>query len=367
MKRCVVIAANDSTYTYNLRRELIQGLINAGYRVCVVCEELNHADKIMELGCVFYPVKTGRHGTDPLADLALLKTYSGILKKEKPFAVLTYNIKPNVYCGIACRLLKIPYFPNVTGLGTVLENGGLMQKLTSALYRTGISGAKNVFFQNASNLGYFRDHGLLPAKKEAVVLPGSGVSLTEHPFFDYPAKEAPEFLFVGRVMRDKGVAELLAAMEKLHKENASAILHICGYCDDDGFLSVLDGLKDSEYIRYHGEQKDILPFYEKCSCVVLPSYHEGMSNVLLEAGAHGRPVITSGCPGCADAVDGEKNGYLVPVRDEEALYEAMKKFALLPVSERAEMGARGRAFVAEKFDRSIVVDKYLGELERLNG
>ena len=165
---------NDTTYAYNLRGAIIEQLIQEGYQVVVVGKLLEHQDKLKEIGAKLIGVNTGRHGKNQFAELHLFLQYRKILKEEKPDVVLTYNIKPNVYGGLACKNLKIPYIPNVTGLGTPVEIPGPLQKLTIQLYKVGVSGAECVFFQNDNNRKFFQFHHMKKAATKNKVLTGSG-------------------------------------------------------------------------------------------------------------------------------------------------------------------------------------------------
>lgn len=354
----VVMLINDTTYAYNLRAAILRRLVSAGYEVVIVGQLLKHQEKLKEIGCRLIGVETRRHGTNPLDDLKLMTLYRKILKAEKPDVVLTYNIKPNAYGGMACKQLGIKYIPNVTGLGTPVENPGKLQKLTIQLYKMGVAGASCVFFQNEDNRQFFIDHGMLKKDAKTRVLPGSGVDLPSHPYMEYPKSGKVHFLFAARVMKEKGIDLFLAAARKY--ANDDVIFDICGACDDEKYLKILN---EEKAVVYHGEQKDMVPFYRECSCFLYPSYYpEGMSNVLLEAAACGRPVVAANRAGCKETVDDGVSGYIVPVNDEKAVLDAVEKFLRLNVEERETMGLKGRAKVEREFDREIVVDAYMREI-----
>lgn len=357
----VMLIANDTTFVYNLRREVLQGVIGAGHTVMVVAQILAFDKELTEMGCEVIGLDIARHGTNPFSDLALLSKYYSILKMHKPDIVLTNNIKPNVYAGIACKQLGIRYFTNVTGLGTPVENPGPMQKLTTWLYKLGVSGAECVFFQNADNEKFFRDRKMLNKKSRTWLLPGSGVNLEAHPVKPYPEGEQIHFLFAARIMKEKGIDLFLAAARKYHSENV--IFDVCGMCDDENYQLILNEAHEAGVVVYHGLQKDMNPFYEQCSCFLYPSYYpEGISNVLLEAAASGRPAVAADRGGCRETVDDGVTGYIVPVNDEAAVLDAVEKFLSLSWEQRRDMGIAGRAKVEKEFDRQIVVEKYLEEI-----
>lgn len=358
----VLMITNDTNFAWNLRREVLQRFVTEGYRVTLTGEILNFQKELEALGCELADIKTARHGTSILQDLKLFVRYFSVLRSRKPDVVLTNNIKPNVYAGLSCRILRIPYIPNVTGLGTPVEHPGPMQKLTTLLYKIGVGGAKAVLFQNTENLQFFKDRNMLSHKSKIVLLPGSGVNLDSHPLLPYPDSGKTHFLFVARVMKEKGIDLFLAAAKKFHREDH--VFEVVGGCDDENYLRILKEAQEEGLIVYHGLQHDMIPFYERCSCFLYPSYYpEGMSNVLLEAAASGRPVIAADRSGCRETVDDGVSGYIVPVNDEEATLQAVEKFLNLTWEERKAMGLKGRAKVEREFDREIVVQKYMDILD----
>ncbi len=359
----VVMLINDTTYAFNLRGAVIEKLIAEDFEVVIVGQLLKHQDKLKVMGARLVGVETGRHGTNPLSDLALMHRYKKILRTEKPDIVLTYNIKPNVYGGMACQSLNIPFIPNVTGLGTPVENPGKLQKLTIKLYKMGIKHAKCVFFQNEDNRRFFKEHGMLDSEARTAVLPGSGVDLSKHPVLPWSTDGKVHFLFAARVMKEKGIDLFLAAARKFASDDV--VFDVCGACDDENYLAVLN---NEDCVTYHGEQKDMTPFYENCSCFLYPSYYpEGMSNVLLEAAASGRPVVAADRAGCRETLDDGVTGILVPVNDEKAVVAAAEKILKMSDDERKAMGQRGSEKIRREFDRRLVVDAYWNEIRRAIG
>ena len=171
------------------------------------------------------------------------------------------------------------------------------------------------------------------------------------------------FLFVGRVMHEKGVDELFTAARRMKREYGDGVeFHIVGSFEE-AYKPVMDELEQAGTAQYHGYQSDMKPFYAMASCIVLPSYHEGMSNVLLEAAASGRPLITSNIPGCREAVEDGVSGYLCPARDADALYDAMHRFLALPEGAKVEMGRQGRMRMEQKFSKTAVVAETIKHLE----
>lgn len=361
----VAILANDTTYTYNLRGALIQQLMSQGNELLVVGSILCFRDELTQMGCRLVDINTDRHGKNPVQDLRLLREYISLLKKEMPDVVLTFNIKPNIYGGIACKYLKLRFMPNITGCGKALEYPGLMQKLTKCLYRIGISAAECVFFQNRENQRFFKKNGLISSQMKTVLLPGSGVDLNRFAPLPYPKGEMTHFLFVSRLLKEKGIDLYLGAAKVIVRRHPNVVFHVCGYCDDSQYQEIISRAAAEGYVQYHGEQKSMKPFYELANCVVHPSYYpEGMSNVLLEAAACARPIITTERSGCAETVENGKTGYLIPIRDQEALVEAIEHFLDLSRDEQEKMGLLGRQKVEREFDRSLVVQKYIQMIDQ---
>lgn len=354
---------NDTTYCYNLRRKVIQKLIDEGREVVVVCTLLLLQEELKALGCRLIGVDTVRQGSNPVKDIRLFAHYLKILHEEKPDVVLSYNIKPNVYGGMACRLLGIRYMPNITGLGTAVEIPGILQMLTTRLYRWGIAGAECVFFQNSENEQFFRERRMLNRRSRTVLLPGSGVSLEKHQAKPYPQGDVVNFLYVARVMKEKGIDLYLACAKAIHERYPNTLFHICGMCDDEAYMDILRCAESAGYIQYHGQQKDMVPFFTMAHCIVHPSYYpEGMSNVLLEAAASARPIVATDRSGCRETVEDGKTGFVVPIRDEAALIAAVDRFMRMSGAERREMGLAGRQKMENEFDRRIVVRMVMDEV-----
>lgn len=360
----ITFIANDTTFIYNLRREILMKLIEQGHHVSVLCQFLSHKEALEAFGCKLYDVPIGRRGVNPLDDLKLMRQFYRILREIKPDVVFTNNIKPNVYAGMVCRFLGIPYIVNVTGLGTAVENPGKLQMLTTRLYKLGVAGADVIFFQNEENMRFFRERGMMPKKASVRLLPGSGVNLQTHPVLPYMPCDEVHFLFVARLLKEKGIDLYLATAKRIAGKYPNTRFHICGGCDDPKYLELVNIAQQQGYVCYHGEQKDMIPFFRMAHCVVHPTYYpEGMSNVLLEASASARPIIATDRSGCRETVESGKTGYLIPIQNEDALVQAIKDFMSLTWEERMQMGQAGRKKMEREFDRKLVVQQYLEALE----
>lgn len=358
----ILILANHSGGLYDFRKDLIAELKKqASVTVAVPrndrWEELQLlADRVIEL-----PVD--RRGMNPVRDAKLFRRYRKMLRAVMPDLVLTYTVKPNVYGGLACRMARVPYVVNITGLGSALENGGLLRKFVLALYRPALAGAKTVFFENAGNRDDLVATGVVPQGRDAV-LHGAGVNLDDFPCAAYPQDAPLRFLFVGRVMHEKGVDELFYAAKQMKQEYGDGVeFHFVGSFEES-YKPLMDELEQSGVVKYHGYQSDMRPFYAMSGCVVLPSYHEGMSNVLLEAASSGRPLITSAIPGCMEAVEDGVSGYLCESRNAEALLISLRRFAQLTPEERRDMGLAGRRRMEALFDKKAVVARTVEYINR---
>lgn len=285
------------------------------------------------------------------------------MRSEKPDLAITYTIKPNIYGGLACRLLRIPYAVNITGLGTAFQNRGSLRALVSVMYRIGMKKSNVVFFENAGNMETLLNEGIV-AKGQCKLLPGAGVNLEHYTPSPYPQEAEPvRFLFIGRVMAEKGVDELFAAMERLCGEGSRCCLDVLGGYEED-YAQKIESYTAQGWLHYHGYQQDVRPFIAQSHCFVLPSWHEGMANTNLECAAMGRPLITSRIHGCMEAVIEGKSGLLCEPKNADSLYDAMRQFCELPNAQREAMGLAGRRHMEEAFDKKRVIEITLEGLDQ---
>lgn len=357
----VMILANNDVGLYKFRKELIEKLVES-HEVYMCLPNGDFIPELCSLGAKFISCDLlDRHGTNPVKELRLISYYKKLLKRLKPDIVFTYTIKPNVYGGMACASLGIRYVVNITGLGTAVENSGLMQKITLTLYKMGLKKAQKVFFQNTENRDFMVNRGAV--KGEYDLLPGSGVNLNHYQCLSYPNEDTVDFVFVARVMKEKGIDQYLDAAKEIRKHHPETRFHICGFCEQD-YQAELDELEKQGIIIYHGLVTDMTQIYKIAACTVHPTYYpEGLSNVLLESAASGRPIITTNRSGCREVVDDGINGFVVEEKNSQDLIEKIEKFLKLSVDERQQMGLAGRQKVEKEFNRQIVVDKYLAEMK----
>lgn len=357
----ILIVANNDVGLYKFRRELIEKLLSE-HEVHISLPYGKYVDNLTEMGCTYHSCEFSRHGMNLVEEAKQFLFYKKILKKIKPDVVLTYTIKPNIYAGMACASLKIPYITNITGLGTAIENGGMLQKILLVLYKFGLRKSQKVFFQNQANCDFMLSHNIIKGDYE--IIPGSGVNLTEHKEEAYPESENPLVLVnIGRIMKDKGADEVLYAAKIIKKEYPYVVFKIIGEFDGEYEEKVYNAAKLGE-IEFLGKQSDVHTFIKNAHAIVHASYHEGMSNVLLEAAACARPIIATDVPGCRETfVDGVSGITFLP-RDREDLVRAIRKFIVLSHEQKNAMGQAGRKKIECEFDRTIVVDKYIKEIEK---
>lgn len=360
----VLILANIDSGLYHFRRELLEELVKE-HEVYVCVPDGDYINKIKSIGCKYLPCNLlDRHGTNPIKELKLISFYKNILKKVKPDIVFTYTIKPNVYGGMACASLNIPYVVNITGLGTAVENGGVLQKLTLLLYKVGLRKAQMVFFQNTENRDFMIAHNVISGQYS--MLPGSGVNLDHYKVFPYPQGDITDFVFIARIMKAKGIDQYLEAAEYIHAKYPQTRFHVCGACEDAAYQGKLQKLHDENTIIYHGRVTDMTEIYKKIACTIHPTYYpEGLSNVLLESAASGRPIITTDRSGCREVVEDGVNGYVVRQKDSADLIDKIEKFLQLDIDARKKMGLAGRAKVEKDFNREIVIQKYVDEINKV--
>lgn len=360
----ILIVTNQSYMLWRFRKEVVEKILERN-KVVLVTPFVGHEDDFEKIGCKCICVDVDRRGINPITDIKLINRYRKLINQEKPDLVITYSIKPNIYMGAICRWKKVSYCVNVQGLGTAFQSKKLASIVT-VMYRWALKKAKNVFFENKKNAEEFLNRKIIPYEK-IVVLHGAGINLKEYKYSPYPKRNIVRFLYLGRIMKEKGMDEFFEVVQKIKKEYGDKVeFHIVGFFEDS-YKKIVKQLEKEGIILFHGFQKETRPFYKNADCIVLPSYHEGMSNVLLEAAATGRVIITSDVPGCKEAVIDGETGWLCAVKDTQQLYEKIKIVMDTSREELESMGAKGRKLIEEQFDRESIVNetiKYLGLTER---
>lgn len=358
----ILILTNFDVGLYKFRKELIQKLLEEKNKVYLSLPDGDLIRPLEEMGCTFIDTPLERRGMNPATDMQLLRQYKQIIKDIQPDLVITYTIKPNIYGGLACKRCKVPYAVNITGLGTAFQNEGMLKKMVIRMYRAACKKAKVVFFENEENKRVFLEHHIIRSE-QAVSLHGAGVNLKDYPVTPYPSEQdGIHFLFIGRVMQEKGVDELFTAARAIRALHPNVQFDIVGPYEDD-YEAKIHQLEEEGIIHFYGYQEDVRPFIKQSHCFVFPSWHEGMANTLLESAAMGRPLITSDIPGCREAVEDGKNGLLCRVKDADSLTEKIEAFLRMKPEERAEMGNVSRQRMEQIFDKTKVVAKTVEALQ----
>lgn len=358
----ILIVTNHSYMLYRFRLELIKKL-SENHEVILSMPFVGHEEDFQKLGLRCIETKLERRGMNPLKDYSLIKEYKHQLKEIQPDLVITFSIKPNVYAGWLCGREGIPYAAVVQGLGSAFERP-FLSRVAALLYRTSLKKALVVFFENDTDAKFFVEKNLVSFAK-IKVLPGAGVNLKTYEYKEYPKNNLFRFAYIGRIMKEKGISELFEACEKLRNKGYKFILDLVGFYEDefrDDYKREVDRQVIKGFAEDHGFKEDPRPYYEMADCIVMPSYHEGMSNVVLEAAAIGRPVITTDIPGCMEAVDDGVSGFLVEPRNVDSLTEAMEMILKMSRKQREAMGIKGREKMESTFDKEKVVEETIRNL-----
>lgn len=362
MSVILATASKDNNF-YNFRKELILRLHDMGHEVILVCPYGKKIDFFTRLGCRFIDMDIDRRGTSVIRDLRLILFYGKLLKKERPDIVLTYTTKCSVYCGFQCGRRNIPYIVNNAGLVEADNKNSILQRILRVLYRIGFSKARCMMYQNTRERDYV--NMLLKNRVYYRDIPGSGVNLEEFTYRDYPRRDVLIFNYVARIVEFKGINEFVECAKYIKARYPDTRFIVYGDYDDDSYRSRLEGLMEAGIIEYGGIQMDMKPYIEQANAVIHASYYEGMTNVVLEHSAMGRPCIGSDISGVREGIEEGKTGYLFEVKNVEALIKAVEKFIGLSYEEKANMGKAARLKMEKEFDRNMVTNIYLKEIEKI--
>ena len=364
----IVITVNSSWNIYNFRMGLVEAFIQKGYEVIAAAPPDEYSALLEKAGCKFYPLKMENKGSNPVKDIALYFQLRRIYKKVRPDIILQFTIKPNIYGTLAASALGIPVINNVSGLGTTFLHNNIISRAAHLLYKFSFRYATKVFFQNDDDRQLFLQKKLV--KKEAAALvPGSGVKIEKYNPGPFRRNQPLVFLVIARLLYDKGVVEYIDAIKIIKSRNLAARFQIMGALDEQSSLGIpratLDKWIKDDLVEYIPFQKDILPYLGKADCIVLPSYREGTPKTLLEGAAMAKPLITTDVPGCREAVDDGRSGYLCRVKDPVDLADKIQKVIELTDSDLMRLGQNSREKVVLMFDERFVVDEYLKSIHQI--
>ena len=361
-KKKILFLANHFITLFSFRKELIQKLVNDGHDVYLsIPEDENHYFE--NLGCHIILTDIDRRGVNPKNDLKLIYFYKKMISEIKPDIIFSYTIKPNIYGSLVSNHLHVKQVCNITGTGATFLNDNVVAKICKLLYRISIRNCYKVFFQNTGDRDFFVKNNLVNDNYE--MLPGSGCNLEEHKYKPMIESDVIRFIFIGRVMKLKGIDEYLEAAKIIKNKYSNTEFLIAGWNEEEEYIKIVNNYQEKGYVNYIGFRKDISDWIEKCNCTVLPSHGgEGVPNVLLESAATGRACIGSNINGTADVIDDGVTGYLFEKGNTESLVDKLEKFINLTFEERKSMGKAGRNKIEKEFDRNIVVNKYCEEVEK---
>lgn len=364
----VVIAANSLFNIENFRSALIRAIAEQGFRPIVAVPPPPGEHSSMPQDAALTSIRIDRAGLNPLADAGVLAAYTRLLRKVRPVAYLSFTIKPNIYGALAARLANVPSVPNVSGLGTSFLHGGILSSFISKLYRIAFMRSHVVFFQNPDDLKLFLTRKIV-RPDQARLLPGSGIDLDRFRPVDAAMAGATTFLFIGRLIADKGVREFVDAAKIVRKRHSEARFQLLGALDPGNRSGIaaeeLQSWIDQGLVEHLGQADDVRPVIAAAHAVVLPSYREGLPRSLLEGAAMGKPLIATDVPGNRELVKHRETGLLCNVRDAGSLADAMSEFLEMDSSDQLSLGRAARTLACERFGEQRVIDAYLDVLKPL--
>lgn len=357
----ILITANTTWNIFNYRLKLIQNLISLGHSIVIVAPYDEYVQKLQLLECkhIHLKIKSTGIGVD---NISLAYRYFKIIQYEKPSIIFSFTIKPNIFGSVAARFLGVPIVNNISGLGKAYINGGWLRLLTGLCYRYALSKSLRVFFQNSDDMNIFVKNKYVH-ESASELIPGSGVDLKKFSYVSVESEFATNFLMPARLLKEKGVYEYIEAIRAIKNKKLTANFYLLGEVVSGNSSGVticeVNEWEREGLIKYLGFSSDIRNQLLHSDCVVLPSHREGMSKVLLESAAMGRPIITTDTPGCRDIVINGVNGYLCKVGDSLDLENQIIKIMKLKLDNRKRMGLLSRERMVRLFDEEIVIKKYI--------
>ena len=356
----IIILCNSCIGLYKFRKELLEQLVKT-FQVIIVTpfDEKNYIKELDEMECKLIESPINRRGKNIFQELKLLVFYYKLLKEINPDKVLTYTIKPNIYGGIISQILRLEYISTITGVGSAFQNNGILKKLVIFLNRLALRKAKKIFFQNSTNLGIYLENNIVK-KEQCQLVNGSGVNF-ERFKYDLKRKIEPlKILFIGRIMQEKGIEEYLEVVKRIKKKYSDKVIfQILGQYEEEKYKFEVDKLVNEGSLEYLGISNDVRKEISQVHCLVNPSWHEGMSNVLLEAGAMKRFLIASDIPGCKEIVLNEETGSTFEKKNVDDLEGKIEKFISLSESEYEEYIENLYNHIKNNFSREKVIEEYL--------
>lgn len=362
MSKKIAIVLNSAWGAYNTRLNLARGLKAVGNEVCFVIPYNAKYSELIRQEFKVYDFFLDTNSMNPIKDIKTLFELYRIYRKIKPCVVLNFTIKPNIYSSFVASFLHIKSISNITGLGTIFIQNNFVTKIGKILYKISLNRNYKVFFQNNDDRQLFVKNNLIQVNKTDL-LPGSGVDLRKFTPQKITQKNQKFiFLMVSRLLKDKGIFELLEATKILKQKYSNFEIHLLGEVGSRNTTAIgkdeLQEWVDQQLVVYLGTTDHVQDVIRHVDCVVLPSYREGTPRSLLEASAMEKPIITTNAIGCKEVVSDGKNGYICSARDAKDLALKMEKMLNTTEDELRMMGQYGRKKMEKEFDEKIVIEKY---------
>jgi galacturonosyltransferase len=353
----IAFVGNSDLVLYNFRKEIIERLA-VKEKVYIFCPYGKKIEYLINLGCTFIEWNLNRHSINPFTEIFYFFDLQHKLKKIRPSIILSFTIKPNIYTGLYSLINGNEHIPNITGLGKNFIKNTLFSKMLILLYRVSFHKSKIIFLQNQRDFDFFTKLNLFP--KKLFLLPGSGVNLVEFKYFDYPTEEQGiKFIYLGRIMQAKGFDLYVSSAICIKKKYPNTKFLVMGFPEKEYEAKLNYAIKNG-FIEYLGNSLDVKKTLKEVHCLIQPSYYpEGISNVILEASATGRPVITSNNVGCVDAVIDHSTGIVFEKMNLQSLINSVDYFINLNIEEKKILSENARTHMENNFNRDIVVDTYI--------
>lgn len=364
MKPKIAMVGNNLQMMCNFRLEVMLALKQSGYDIVVIAPHSSAIATLLQHNIRFVPITIQPRSTNPIKDWILLRQLTTIYRQEQFDFVFHYTTKIVLYGSIAARWANTPQIPVMTGLGVVFSHTNIWSKIFLTLYKSAFHHAKEVWFLNPDDQHLFIKNGVIPRHK-TFLLPSEGVNTTLFHTNHSLSTQPFTFAYIGRMLKEKGIEDLVQAISILQKRENQFQVYLVGpvMANDSSIpLTQLRTWEQAGLIKYIPATSHIIPYYEQATCIVLPSYREGVSRVLLEAASMARPAITTDVPGCRDVVEHGINGWLCSAKDPNSLALAMLTALDSQPEQLLQMGKRGREKVVQHFDINKIINIYLNKL-----
>jgi glycosyltransferase involved in cell wall biosynthesis len=363
----ILLTANTSWYIYNFRKGTIKHLLSQGYEVLTVAPDFEYQIHLEALGVKHFGIFMKKSSKNPLNDLYTIVSYMKLYRKLSPEVVLNFTPKCNIYSAVSAKLMKAKVINNISGLGRIFVSKGIITHIVKWLYKFSQTFADFIFFQNAEDMQLFISKHIISPEKCARIH-GSGIDIKYfHPQKSHIKSDKLKFVLVARMLREKGVEIFAKAAGRLVEKYTDVEFALLGPLEEKSVtLSEINQWETKGWVKYLGKTDDVVSVVHDCSAVVLPSYYkEGVPRSLLEAGALGKPVITTDNTGCKDAVIDGKTGFLCRQNDVDSLVNCLERFISMSEEDRVKMGMESRKHIEKNFDEKTVIEKYIEKIDAI--